>query len=110
MYSMGFFKLPEEFHKKMDSIRGRFYWQGNGKKKKYHLIKWQGLCRPKDFGGLGFMDTRVMNICLLSKWIMKLENNSQDMSCVVLRNKYLGQNSFFRSSAAGGFSVLERSP
>nr|AAP53772.1 retrotransposon protein, putative, unclassified [Oryza sativa Japonica Group] len=87
MYAMGFFKLPEEFHKNLETIRGRFYWQGNGKKKKYHLIKLQGLCRPKDFGGLGFLDTRIMNFCLLSKWIMKLEGDSQDMSCVVLRNK-----------------------
>lgn len=84
MYAMGFFRLPEDFHNKMDTIRGRFYWQGNGRNRKYHLIKWQGLCRPKDFGGLGFMDTKTMNICLLSKWIMKLENNSQEMSCVVL--------------------------
>ena len=33
------------------------------------MVKWEALCRPTDIGGLGFLDTRVMNICLLSKWI-----------------------------------------
>ena len=37
------------------------------------MIKWEALNRPKEFGGLGFMDVRVMNICLLAKWIDKLE-------------------------------------
>lgn len=102
LYAMGFYKLPDDFHHKIDSIRGRFYWQGTGGKKKYHMIRWSALSRPKDFGGLGFIDTKVMNMCLLSKWIMKIEGGSQDMSCCVLRKKYLGQKGFFQSSAAGG--------
>lgn len=54
MYAMGFYSLPEGFHSKMDTARSRFYWQGVGGKKKYHMIKWEALCRPKDFGGMGF--------------------------------------------------------
>uniref|UniRef100_J3N7T1 Reverse transcriptase zinc-binding domain-containing protein n=1 Tax=Oryza brachyantha TaxID=4533 RepID=J3N7T1_ORYBR len=76
-YVMGFYWLPEEFHKKMDQIRGNFYWQGVGKKKKYHLIKWQALCRSKDYGGLDFLDTRIMNICplrLMLHWFGQFRN------------------------------------
>lgn len=73
---MVFYYLPQHFHKKIDSVKERFYWQGTGKKKRYHFIKWSTLCRPKDFRGLGFMDTRTMNIYLLSKWIVKLVSNS----------------------------------
>jgi hypothetical protein len=51
---MGFYKLCEEFYKKMDEVRGRFYWQGVGKKRKYHMVKWQALCRPMEYGGMGF--------------------------------------------------------
>lgn len=100
LYAMGFYYLPEGFHSKMDSARSRFYWQGIGEKKKYHVIRWDALCRPKDFGGMGFMDTRVMNICLLSKWIMKLESGATDMCFEVLR-KYM-RGSFFQSSNVGG--------
>jgi len=31
------------------------------------------LNRPKEVGGLGFMDVRAMNISLLAKWIDRLE-------------------------------------
>jgi hypothetical protein len=34
------------------------------KKRKYHMIKCEALNRPKEFGGLRFMDVRVMNTCL----------------------------------------------
>ncbi|WVZ54242.1 hypothetical protein U9M48_005067 [Paspalum notatum var. saurae] len=34
MYMMGFYLLHEGTHQQMDSIRGRFFWQGVGKKKK----------------------------------------------------------------------------
>lgn len=33
MYAMGFYYLPEKFHKRMDSIRSRFYGQGFGENK-----------------------------------------------------------------------------
>lgn len=75
LYAMGFYKLLEGVHKKMDSVRGRFYWQGmQKKKKKYHMMSWRAMSRPKDFGGLGFLETRKMNISLLAKWIFKLEH------------------------------------
>jgi len=73
MYTMGVYQLYEGNFQQLDAIRSRFFWQGTGKKRKYHMIKWEALNRPKEFGGLGFLDVRSMNICLLSKWIDKLE-------------------------------------
>ena len=66
------------------------------------MVKWDNMCKPKQFGGLGFVDTRARNIALLTKWFMKLEQGDQDLSCQVLRRKYLGLGSFFQSDAAGG--------
>jgi hypothetical protein len=64
-YNMGVYLLPEEVHHKMDSARANFYWDLG--KKKYHMVKWANLARPRNFGGLGFTDTRLMNKCLLSR-------------------------------------------
>jgi hypothetical protein len=36
------------------------------------MVKWDELAKPKDHGGLGFTETRLMNMCLLLKWIFKL--------------------------------------
>jgi hypothetical protein len=37
------------------------------------MVKWEVIAKPIEFGGLGFTDTRLMNQCLLSRWIVKLE-------------------------------------
>nr|AAM08499.1 Putative retroelement [Oryza sativa Japonica Group] len=85
----------------MNSIRSRFFWEGLEMKRKYHMVRWEALCRPKDFGGLGFSNTRVMNIALLSKWIIKLESGCNDACCKLLRNKYMQEGGFFQSNARG---------
>jgi hypothetical protein len=58
-------------------------------KRKYHMAKWETLATPKNVGGVGFTNTRVMNKCLLSKWIYKLERGDDTLCCNLLRRKYL---------------------
>jgi hypothetical protein len=65
-----------------------FFWQGTNDKKKYRLAKWDILCRPKDQGGLGIIDLKIQNKCLLSKWLFKLLNEEGTWQ-TLLRNKYL---------------------
>ena len=60
------------------------------------MVKWDALARPKDFGGLGFMDVRAMNTCLVGKWIDKLEKGTSNVCCDLLRKKYLGDKSIFQ--------------
>ena len=62
-----FFQLPKGVLQRLDYFRFRFFWQGNGEKKKYRLAKWSVVCRPKDQGGLGIHDLQVKNEALLSK-------------------------------------------
>jgi hypothetical protein len=65
-------------------------------------VKWADLARLKDFGGLGFIGTRSMDKCLLSKWIIKLERGDMDLCTKLLRNKYLKDKGFFGNNARGG--------
>ena len=73
--------------KKIDSLRGKFIWEGVGNKKKYHMIKWEALAVPRESGGLGFIETRAMNTALLSKWIFRLESKDDSMCMKLLRKK-----------------------
>jgi hypothetical protein len=66
------------------------------------MIKWEALSRPKEFGGLGFQDVRVMNVCLLAKWIDKLERDDNSLCCSLLKNKYLGNKSIFQVKTRKG--------
>jgi hypothetical protein len=72
LYCMGFYWLVDIAHKKMDGIRANFLWQGADGKFKYHMAKFEMISRPKDQGGLGIINTRIMNDCLLVKWIWKI--------------------------------------
>ena len=69
MFVMAFYLLGEGVHGEMDEVRGRFFWEGCSQSFKYHMMRWENVCRPKDYGGLGLINTRLMNICMLSKWI-----------------------------------------
>ena len=60
------------------------------KRKKYRLVKWSVVCRPKDQGGLGIHDLQVKNEALLSKWLFKLLTKDGVWQ-TMMRNKYLGQ-------------------
>ena len=56
----------------MDSIRSKFFWRGDIDKFKYHMVKWERVCVPKDFGGLGILNTRRLNEALLMKWVWRM--------------------------------------
>jgi hypothetical protein len=72
MFAMGLFLLQDGVHAKFDSHRARFFWEGAGTKHKYHLVNWSDVCRPKDCGGLGIINSKKMNTALMLKWIWKL--------------------------------------
>jgi len=74
IYAMSMYLFPISTTNKMDVARKRFFWQGGHLKRKYHLIKWSKITKPKDKGGLGVKDYRKKNINLLCKWWWKAEN------------------------------------
>lgn len=69
-YTMGVYRLQESVHQQFDSVRAKFFWQGASDKFKYHMMKWENLCIPKDYVSfsLGIIETRRMNDALLGKW------------------------------------------
>ena len=102
MYTMGVYLLYEGNYQALDSIRNKFFWQGTNKKRKYHMVKWEALIRPKEFGGVGFLDIRVMNICLLVKWIERLEKRDDSIRIQLLCRKYLGDKRIFQLTRSVG--------
>jgi hypothetical protein len=51
--------------------------------------------RPKDQGGLGILDSRLMNECLLVKWIWKICQGSEDTCFKLIRAKIHAGGQFF---------------
>ena len=46
------------------------------------MMKWDNVCLPKDYGGLGILNTKILNESLLLKWVWRIYNaNKNDMCC-----------------------------
>jgi hypothetical protein len=56
---MGMFLLYEGNHHQMDTVKAKFFWRGDVEKFKYHMVKWDNVRLPKDYGGLGIINTRM---------------------------------------------------
>ena len=101
MYTMGFYLLPKSVHLEMDQIRSNFFWQGAKEEFRYHMAKMDTICRPKNQGGLGMINTSTMNECLLVKWIWRIAKGSNETWFKILQAKYMQNGSFFSSSPRG---------
>jgi hypothetical protein len=88
-------------HRNMDNIRARFF-RGAGGEFKYHMMKWSTVCRPKKFGGLGAINSLILNECLMSKWIWKLYHDKDGLWARLLRVKYMRDGDFYKSKSNGG--------
>jgi hypothetical protein len=95
MFAMGLYLLHDTTHAAMDRHRSRFFWEGVGPKRKYHMVDWASVCKPREVGGLGIINTKFMNIALMLKWIWKIYQNEEGLWAVLLRAKYLGDHDLF---------------
>ncbi|XP_051221392.1 uncharacterized protein [Lolium perenne] len=89
LFAMSMYLLHDGTHKAMDRPRSRFFWEGVGDKRKYHMVDWATVCKPKVLGGLGVMNTKSMNIALMVKWIWKLYQGAEGLWADLIRAKYL---------------------
>ena len=103
LYMLSFYVVPSGPRESMDRVRKGFLWSGDKDKKKYHLVKWETVCMPKEQGGLGILDLELMNISLISKWLWKLFNED-GLWQQILTSKYLRKITLCQVSARPGDS------
>ncbi|KAJ3684168.1 hypothetical protein LUZ61_013332 [Rhynchospora tenuis] len=85
---MSILGMPRKIQKEIDKIRAGFLWH-NGSRKRYHLLRWDSVCRSKQEGGLGILNMKQINLALLSKWAWRF----RDPNCLgwwkdILLDKY----------------------
>jgi hypothetical protein len=59
------------------------------------MMDWATVCRPKEFGALGILNTRYMDITLMLKWIWKLYQKAEGLWADLIRAKYLGTSNLY---------------
>ena len=65
-----------------------FLWSGFGEGKRDHLVSWDVVCRPKEFGGLGFEKIILRNQSLLGKWLWRYFKESPTLWHQVILSIY----------------------
>jgi hypothetical protein len=88
VFYLSYLKVPSLVWKKIRQIQRDFLWGGRRGSKKISWIKWDTVCLPKNKGGLGVRDVRLVNISLLAKWRWKLLDNTQAVWKEVIKGKY----------------------
>lgn len=63
-----FYKAPVKVWRDIDKIWQRFPWGGTNVKSKIHWVRWDNVCKSKEFGGLGIKSIEEFNLAPLSKW------------------------------------------
>lgn len=61
LYLFSVLATPKWVLKKIKSLQHNFLWGASGKNKKWGLVKWMTICKPKHVEGLGLCDPQHSN-------------------------------------------------
>lgn len=50
---------------------------------------WDMICSPKEVGGLGVINSRIMNWCLMAKWAWKILTRQGGFWLQIVHTKYI---------------------
>ncbi|KAM5573208.1 hypothetical protein ABKV19_012976, partial [Rosa sericea] len=89
VYTMQSVRLPMSICNTLDRLNMNFLWGHTEEQKKIHLVKWDTVCKPKCYGGLGLKKTCMMNQALLAKTGWRLLQQEQGLGAQALNKKYL---------------------
>lgn len=79
VYFLSVFRCPASVASHSKKLQRDFLWQGWQSGKKFHLVDWTSVCKPKQQGGLGFSPIRVINSALLRKWLSRIGNEDEGL-------------------------------
>ena len=100
---------PVSFVKSLDSLARQFLWAGNLSSTKWSLIKWETVCSPKRFGGLGLRQSFLSGTALAAKLYWRWCVEQDRVWTRILSHKYffgIPQNDIPRYSLAGKGSMI----
>lgn len=80
--------VPASVCDEVEAICRNFIWGSSDTQRKCHRISWEKICKPKDQGGLGFRNMRLLNKSCLAKLAWQLANNPEKLWVKIMKFKY----------------------
>ena len=93
LFFMSLFKLPSRVPDKLVKIQMNFLWGWGSEGRKIVWASWEKVCKTREFGVLGIIDTKLFNVALLGKWIWRLGSEKGGLWNEILVSKYGGWRS-----------------
>jgi exonuclease III len=79
---------PASVIKAIRRLQRNFLWQGHNSNKKWALVGWEKICKPKNCGGLGIRDPGKMNKIMGAKIWWRWLQNPQELWARLWKHKY----------------------
>ncbi|KAG2724060.1 hypothetical protein I3760_01G000400 [Carya illinoinensis] len=98
-YFLSLFPIPARVAFRIEKLQRDFLWGGIGEEFKFHLVRWEQVCRPISNGGLGIRKLRTFNRALLGKWLWRYHREPEALWKLVIESKY--------GDSWGGWSTKE---
>ncbi|CAN1829607.1 Putative ribonuclease H protein At1g65750 [Linum perenne] len=109
VYAMQTVKLPSKTCELIDIRIRDFVWGSQQGNRKIHLVNWDSVCLPKQFGGLWLRKAREMSDAFMMKVSWNLLKNPKELWAQVMISKYLKRsNGVLVARGTKHFSLLWR--
>ncbi|XP_024044748.1 uncharacterized protein LOC112100221 [Citrus clementina] len=109
-YAMNIYLLHVDLCKELEIMMNSFWWgTKRNEDRGIHWRRWDSMCKPKSFGGIGFKKIRDFNIAMLGKQCWKLMTNPQSLVARILKAKYYPRSVFIEASVGFNPSYTWRS-
>lgn len=100
-YAMNIYLLPLELCREIEKMMNSFWWGSKGNSSRGIIwMKWDRLCKPKNYGGFGFKNLHQFNIAMLGKQGWHLLTNPGTLVAKLFKARYYPQT-FFTEAALG---------
>ena len=110
-YAMNVYLLPLDLCKELEIMMNSFWWgsKRNGGGSGINWMKWECLCKPKDFGGIGFKQLHLFNISMLGKQMWNLFIHPNSFVAKILKARYFPRSSVLDASLGSNPNFIWRS-
>ncbi|CAH1440394.1 unnamed protein product [Lactuca virosa] len=95
VYSASIFKIPIATIKEIEKLCKSFLWANGEVVKGKAKVKWNDICKPKIYGGLGVKNLRKWNDALLAKHVWNVINSKNSLWVQWVKSNYIGNRNFW---------------
>lgn len=85
--TMSLYNVPAKVVHTIEKFQRDFLCEG-GRQKKDHLIKWESMVQPKEFGGIGMGRIKERNVALMLKWLWRFAVEQDSLWHSIIRSRY----------------------